>query len=186
MIETNAGKEFNNNIFQKFLINNNIKDYSRNTYLGAVFPERFNRTIRDILKTPVFEKGDSTWIDILPTATKQCNKRKQSSIKLTSIQANLEKNEGYVYRNLLGKRQKFQPKFQVNDLVRTADLKKTFSKSNLTNWSDKLYKNTEIINDTIPTSKIDNLQERHNEASLKKTELTMKEHKDVMKALILN
>ena len=53
-----------------------------------------------------------------------------------------------------------EPKFQVNDLVRTADSKKTFSKSGMTNWSYKLYKNTEIIKDTIPSYHIDILQER--------------------------
>ena len=41
------------------------------------------------------------------------------------------------------------------------------------NWSYKLYKLTEIINDTIPSYRIDNLPERYNEALLKKTELTM-------------
>ena len=76
-----------------------------------------------------------------------------------------------------------KPKFQVNDLVRTADLKKTFSKSDMTNWSYKLYKFTEIVYDTIPSYKIDNLPERYNESLLKKTELTLKENKDVMKKL---
>ena len=56
----------------------------------------------------------------------------------------------------------------------------------MNNWSYKLYKNTEIINDTIPSYKIDNLKERYNESLLKKTELTMKEIKDVMKKLNLN
>ena len=74
----------------------------------------------------------------------------------------------------------------MNDLVRTADLKKTFSKGDATNWSYKLYKITEIINDTIPSYKIDNLKERYNESLLKKTELTMKENKDVMKKLSID
>ena len=98
----------------------------------------------------------------------------------------MKKNEGYVYKNLLDKRKKVKPKFQINDLVRTADLKKTFSKGDMTNWSYKLYKITEIINDTIPRYKIDNLKERYNESLLKKTELTLKQNKDVMKTLNLN
>ena len=63
LIETDRGKEFYNNIFQDFLNKNNIKLYSRNSLYGAVFAERFNRTIRDLLKKPVFEKGDGNWID---------------------------------------------------------------------------------------------------------------------------
>ena len=49
LIESDRGKEFYNNIFQDFLNKNDIKLYSRNTFLGAVFAERFNRTIRDLL-----------------------------------------------------------------------------------------------------------------------------------------
>ena len=176
-------KNFYNNIFQDFLNKNNIKLYSRNSSYGAVFAERFNRTIRDRLKRPVFEKDDGNWIDVLPTITKQYNNRIHSSTKLTPIQASLKKNEGFVYKNLLDKRKKVTPKFQLNDFVRTADIKKTFSKGDTTNWSYKLYKITEIINDTIPSYKIDNLKERYNESLLKKTELTMKENKSVMKKL---
>ena len=105
---------------------------------------------------------------------------------MTPIQASLKKNEGYVYKNLLDKRNKINPKFQINDLVRTADLKRTFSKGDTTNWSYKLYKITEIINDTIPSYKIDNLEERYNQSLLKKTELSLKQNKDVMKKLKLD
>ena len=145
LIETDLGKEFYNNIFQDFLNKNNIKLYSRNTSLGAVFAERFNHTIRDLLERPVFEKGDGKWIDILQVITKQDNNKVHSSTKLTPIQASLKKNEGYVYKNLLDKRKKIKPKFQINDLVRVADLKKTFSKGDTTNWSYKLYKLLKLI-----------------------------------------
>ena len=183
LVETDRGKEFYNNIFQDFLNKNNIKLYSRKSSVGAAFAERFNRTIRDLLKRPVFEKGDRKWIDILPTITRQYNNRIHSSNKLTPIQASLKKNEGYVYKILLDKRKKITPKFQINDLVRTADLKKPFSKGDTTNWSYKLYKITEPIIDTVPSYRLDNLPERYNETLLKKTELTLKENKDVMKKL---
>ena len=186
LIESDRGKEFYNNIFQDFLNKNNIKLYSRNSSYGAVFAERFNRTIRDLLKKIVFEQGDAKWIDILQTITKQYNNRVHSSTKLSPKDASLKKNEGYVYKNLLDKRKKVKPKFQINDLVRTADLKRTFSKGDTTNWSYKLYKITEIINDTIPSYKIDNLTERYNESLLKKTELGLKENVAVMKKLNLN
>ena len=157
LIESDRGKEFYNNIFQDFLNKNNIKFYSRNSSYGAVFAERFKQTIRDLLKRPVFEKGVGNWIDVLQTITKHYNNRIHSSTMLTPIQASLKKNEGFVYKNLLDKRKKVTPKFQINDLLRTADLKKTFSKSDTTNWSYKLYKITETINDTIPSYKTDNI-----------------------------
>ena len=183
LIENDRGKEFYNNIFQDFLNKNNIKIFSRNTSLGAVFAERFNKTIRNLLKRSVFENGDANWIDVLPTITKQYNNRKHSSTKLTPIQGSLKKNEEFVYRNLLDKRKKIKPRYELGDLFRTENLKKTFSKSDTTNWSYKLYKITEIINDTISSYRIDKLPERYNESLLKKTDLTMKENKDVMKKL---
>ena len=183
LLEGDRDRGFYNNIFQDFLNKNIIKLYSRNTSVGAVFAERFNLTIRNLPKRPVFEKGDGSWIDVLLTITKQYNNRIHSSTKLTPIQASLKKNEGFVYKNLLDKHKKVTPKFQINNLVRTAGLQKTFSKGDTTNWSYKLYKTTEIINDTIPAYKIDNLPERYNESLLRKTELTLKENKSVMKKL---
>ena len=84
---------------QNLLTDNNINYYSRISSLGAVFAERFNLTIRNLLERPVFEKGNGKWIDILPTITKQYNNRIPSSTKLTPIQASFKKNEGFVYKN---------------------------------------------------------------------------------------
>ena len=95
------------------------------------------------LEKPVFEKEDGNYIDVLAAITKQCNNEIHSSTKLTPTKSSSKKNEGYVYKSFLDKRKKVKPKFQVNDLVRTADLKKTFSKCDTTNWSYNLYKITE-------------------------------------------
>ena len=122
-------------------------------------------------------------IEVLPKITKQHNNRIHTPTKLSPKDASLNKNQGYVYNKLLDKRKKIKPKFQVNDLVRTADLKKAFSKSDTSNWSYELFKITDYVTDTIPSYKIDNLAEKYNESLLKKTKLTMKENKDVMKKL---
>ena len=127
--------------------------------MGAVFAERFNRTIRALHRRPIFERGDSNLIDILPTITKQYNNRVHTSAKLTPIQASVKKNEGYVYHNLLDKRKKIKPKFKIQHLVRAADLKRTISKGDTTNWSYKLFKVTKNIDETIRRYKINCLPE---------------------------
>ena len=109
LIETDRGKEFYNSMFKNFPITNNIKHFSSNTSLGAFFRERFNRTITDLPKRLVSEKGDGNWIGVLPTITKQYNNRKHSSTRLSPNQASLKKNECYVYQNLLDKWRKLKP-----------------------------------------------------------------------------
>ena len=83
LFEGDRDRGFYNSIFQSFLNNNHIKFDSKNFSSGSVFAERFNRTIRDLPKRPVFERGDGNWIDVLPTKTKQYKKRIQSPTKLT-------------------------------------------------------------------------------------------------------
>ena len=101
LIESDRGKEFYKNIFQDFLNKNNIKLYSRDTSLSAVFAERFNRTIRDLPKEIVFEQGDANKIDVLTTITKQYNNRAHTSTKLSPKDAPLKKNERFVYKKII-------------------------------------------------------------------------------------
>ena len=37
------------------------------------FAEKFNKTTRNLLKKPVFEKGNANWIDELPKVIKKYN-----------------------------------------------------------------------------------------------------------------
>ena len=152
--------------------------------MGAVFAERFNRTIRDLLERPVFGRGDANWIDVLSQITKQHNKRIQSSSKFSPTQASLKKKEGYVYNFLLDK--KNTSKVPSKKSGTNSRFKKTSSRSVTTKRSYIFYKTTEKINDTIPSYHIDNLSERYNEAILKKTELTLKEKDKSLKKLNLN
>ena len=91
LIESDRGNDFHNKTFQNFLKRNNKKNFLQNTSSRDVLQERFNRTVRDLLKRPVFERGDGSWFDILSTMKKQNNNRVHSSTKLTTIEASLKK-----------------------------------------------------------------------------------------------
>ena len=175
LLETDDGKEYVNKTFNEFLINHNIKRSSRNTSLGAVFAERFNRTVRNLLKKPVFEKGRADWLPELPPIVKQYNNTIHHSIKMTPIQASKKSNERKVHSNLKDNREVRKPKFKLGKLVRTADIERDFSKVDSTNSSYKLYTIIEVIHDTIPSYRIDYLPERYNENSLLPTKLTLDE-----------
>ena len=171
--------------FQNFLKTQNIHHYSRYTDKGQSIAERVNKTIRNMLKKPIFSKGNSNWIDELSFVTKKYNETIHHSIKMAPIEASKKFNEDEVYFNLSDKRKKRNPKYKLNDLVRTADIERTFSKADSTNWSYILYKITEVINDTIPSYKLNNYPERYNEALLQKSRLTLSENNKVMKKLNL-
>ena len=86
-IESDRGSEFYNSIFQNFLKSKNIQHYSRYTDKGPSVAERVIRTIRNLLRKPVFEKGNANWISELPSVIKQYNNTIHHSIKMTPIQA---------------------------------------------------------------------------------------------------
>ena len=156
-IESDRGKEWYNSIFQNFLKIENIQQYSRFTDKGPSIAEGVIKTIRNLLKKPVFLAGNADWLTELPSVIKQYNITIHHSIKKTPFQASKKSNEKTVYSNLKDNREVRKPKFKLGQLVRNADIKKVFSKGDSTNYSYKIYTITEVIHDTIPSYRIDSL-----------------------------
>ena len=104
---------------------------------------------------------------------------------MTPNQDSKKSNERKVYSNLQDRRVRQKPKFKLGQLVRTADIKRVFSKGDSTNWSYKLYTITEVIHDTIPSYRINCLPARYNESLLLPTKLSLEENNQVMKELNL-
>ena len=104
---------------------------------------------------------------------------------MTPNQASRKSNERKVYSNLKDKREIQKPKFKLGQFVRTADIKKVFSKGDSTNWSFKLYTKTENIHDSIASCRIHYIPERYNENLLLPTKLTLEENNQVLKELNL-
>ena len=104
---------------------------------------------------------------------------------MTNIQAGRKVIEKEVYNNLQDWRVRQQPKFKLGQLVRTADIKRAFSKGDSTNYSYNPYTITEVIHETVPSYEFDYLPERYNENLLLPTNLTLEENNQVMKGLKL-
>ena len=184
-IESDRGGDIYNSVFQNFFKTKNIQHYSRYTDKGPSIGERVIRTVRDLLKKPVFEKGKADWLSELPSVIKQYNNTIHHSTKMTPNQASKKSNEKEVYSNLQDKRRKLNPKYKLGQLVRTADIKKVFSKGDSTNYCYNLYAITQVIYDTIPSYRIDYLPERYNQNLLLPTKLTLDENNQSMKKLNL-
>ena len=184
-IESDRGGEWYNSVFQNFPKSKHIHHYSRFTDESPSMAESVIRSIRNLLKKPVFEKGNVNWLSELPSVNKKCNNTCHHSIKKTPIEASLKKNEELVYSNLKDRREVRKPKFKLGQRVRSADIKRVFSKGDSTNWSYNLYTITEVIHDTMPSYRINFLHERFNQNLLLPTKVNLEENNQVMKKLNL-
>ena len=184
-LESDRGAEWYNSVFQNFVKSKFKQHYSRITDQGPSIDERLIQTVRNLLKKPVFDKGNADWSSELSSITEKYDNSIHHSRKMTPVQASKNANEKKVYSDLQHERKKPIPKFILGDLVRTADNKRVFSEGDSTNFSYKLYKINEVIHDTLPSYRIDHLPERYNQKLLLPSNSTLDENNQVMKKLNL-
>ena len=68
---SDRGKEFYNKTFLDYLKQNQIEIYSTHSDLKAVFIERFNRTLMDLIKEPMYIEGKANWINHLQNSNRK-------------------------------------------------------------------------------------------------------------------
>ena len=152
-IWSDRGKEFYNKTFLDFLKQIEIQIYSMNSDLKAVFVERFNRTLLDIIKEPMYIEGKACWLNHLDDALQKYNNRVHGTTKMTPFEMSTNQKlipnntEGALRNNFKNK----QPKFQVGDYVRVPDKRNLYSKGYTTNWNRELFK-IHKINPTNPVT----------------------------------
>ena len=145
-IWSDRGKEFYNKTLLDFLKQNEIQIYSTNSHLKAVFVERFNRTLLDLIKEPMYIEGKGNWLNHLDAALQKYNNRVHTTTKMTPFEANNQPIDPPTFVN-----KPKQPKFQVGDYVRVPDERNLYSKGYTTNWNRKLFK-IHKINPTNPVT----------------------------------
>ena len=104
---------------------------------------------------------------------------------MTPFQGFKKANETIVYSNLQDGGVRQQPKHKLGQLVRTADIKRVFTKGDSTNFFYRLNTITEVIPDTVPSYRINYLLGRYIQNSLLLTKLTLDEKNQVMNKLKL-
>ena len=145
-IWSNRGKEFYNKTFLDFLKQNEIQIYSTNSDLKAVFVERFNRTLLDLIKEPMYIEGKAYWLNHLDAALDKYSNRVHGTTKMTPFEANNQPIDPPTFVN-----KPKQPKFHVGDYVRVPDKRNFYSKGYTTNWNRELFK-IHKINPTNPVT----------------------------------
>ena len=145
-IWSDRGKVFYNKTFLDFLKQNEIQIYSTNSDLKAVFVERFNRTLLDLIKEPMYIEGKGSWLNYLDTAMEKHNNHVHTTTRMTPFEANNQPIDPLTFVN-----NPKQPKFQVGDYVRVPDKRNLYSKGYTTNWNRELFK-IHKINSTNPVT----------------------------------
>ena len=162
-IWSDRGKEFYNTTFLHYLKEQNIQIYSTNSDLKAVFVERFNRTLLDLIKEPMYIEGKGNWLNHLDAALQKYNNRVHGTTKMTPFEmsfcaATRAASQSAIPNNKLPKFRAASreapskiPKFQVGDFVRVPDKRNIYSKGYTTNWNRELFK-IHSINKTNPVT----------------------------------
>ena len=143
---SDRGKEFYNKTFLDFLKQNEIQIYSTHSDLKAVFVERFNRTLLDLIKEPMYIEGKACWLNHINSALDKYNNRVHTTTRMTPFEASNKPIDPPTFVN-----KPKQPKFQVGDYVRVPDKRNIYSKGYTTNWNRELFK-IQKINPTNPTT----------------------------------
>ena len=141
---SDRGKEFYNKTFLDFLKQNEIQIYSTHSDLKAVFVERFNRTLLDLIKEPMYIEGKACWLNHINSALDKYNNRVHTTTRMTPFEASNKPIDPPTFVN-----KPKQPKFQVGDYVRVPDKRNIYSKGYTTNWNRELFK-IQKLNPTNP------------------------------------
>ena len=142
-IWVDQGGEFYNNVFEKWLSDNDINMYSTYNEDKSVVAERFIRTLKNKLYKHMKATGKIVYYDVLDDVVNKYNNTKHSTIKMKPIDV---KNNKKVY---IDEHNEKDSKFKVGDRARISRYKNIFAKGYAPNWSSEIFI-VNKINDTVP------------------------------------
>ena len=143
-IWVDQGGEFYNNVFEKWLSDNNINMYSTYNEGKSVVAERFIRTLKNKLYKHMTATGKNVYYDVSDDVVNKYNNTKHSTIKMKSI--DVGDNNKRVY---IDEHNEKDSRFKVGDRVRISRYKNIFAKRYTPYWSKEIFI-VDKINDTVP------------------------------------
>ena len=133
-IWVDQGGEFYNNVFKKWLSDNDIIMCSTYNEGKSVVAEIFIRTLKNKLYKHMTATGKNVYYDVLDDVVNKYNNTKHSTIKIKPIDV---KNNKRVYID------------EHNEKRRISKFKNIFAKGYTPNWSREIFI-VNKINDTVP------------------------------------
>ena len=144
-IWVDQGGEFYNNIFKKWLSDNDIIMYSTYNEGKSVVAERFIRTLKSKLYKHMTAIGKNVYYDVLDDVVNNYNNTKHSTFKMKPIDVR-DNNNKRVY---IDEHNVKRSTFKVGDRVKISKFKNIFAKGYTPNWSKEIFI-VDKINDTVP------------------------------------
>ena len=144
-VDQGGGREFYNNIFNKWLSDNDIIMYSTYNEGKSVVAERFIRTLKSKLYKHMTAIGKNVYYDVLDDAVNKYNNTKHITIKMKPIDVR-DNNNKRVY---IDEHSEKRSRFKVGDRNRISKFKNIFAKGYTPNWSKEIFI-ADKINNTVP------------------------------------
>ena len=143
-IWVDQGGEFYNNVFKKWLSDNDIIMYSTFNEGKSVVAERFIRTLKNKLYKHMTATGKNVYYNVLDDVVNEYDNTKHSTIKIKL------KDVGYNNKRVfIDEHNEKDSRFKVGDRVRISKFKNIFAKGYTFNWNKEIFI-VDKINDTIP------------------------------------
>ena len=165
---------------------NEIQTYSTNSDLKAIFVERFNGTLLDLIKEPMYIELKACWLNHINSALDKYNNRVHTTTPVTPFEANNKPIDPSTFVNTPK-----QPKVQVGDYVRVPDKRNIYSKGYPTNWNRELFK-IQRVNKTNPVTyglvdeNNEQVEKKYYEQELLRSVFNFKSNKNVRKLNIFH
>ena len=145
-IWVDQGGEFYNNVFKKWLSDNDIIIYSTYNKGKSILAERFIRTLKNKLYKHMTDTGKNVYYNVLDDIVNKYNNTKHVTIKMKPI--DVGDNNKRVY---IDEHNEKDSRFKLGERVRISKFKNTFAKGYTPNWSKETLI-VDKINDTVPNT----------------------------------
>lgn len=146
-LQTDHGKEFYNETFQRLMREYKINHYSTYGTTKAAIVERVNRTLKNPMWEEFSYRCNYKWLDLLPQLVKEYNARKHRTTKMAPKDVTTKTNLT-VYKHI---KRTAKVHFKVGDKVRVSKEKGSFAKGYLPNWTTEIF-TVDKVQRTNPTT----------------------------------
>ena len=173
-LHTDRGTEFTNQKFQGWLDKKKIIHYHTfNNEIKSALVERWHRTLHNKMFRYFTYNNTLRYITVLPQLVNAYNSRWHRSLGVAPADVT-RKNETVIREKQYGdylRRQKKKYRYQINDTVRVAKLKRAFQRGYEEGWQKEVFKVVDRYPTQPPTYKLSDLNDEILEGTFYEREL---------------